>query len=63
MKAWFRLSRLLPPLLVAASANISNAESPPNEILMNATKRTSHITSAFKKGLASQKFGAGLAGD
>jgi hypothetical protein len=40
MKALFRMVLLLPPLLLAASANVSNAESPPNEILMNATKLT-----------------------
>jgi len=45
MKALFRMVLLLPPLLLAASANVSNAESPPKEILMNATKLTCTFTS------------------
>jgi len=31
MKALIRMVLLLPPLLLAASANVSNAESPPSE--------------------------------
>lgn len=45
MKALCSMVFLLLPILLAASVNLSNAESPPNEILMKATKLTCTFTS------------------